>query len=252
MNSVYLKHYGDLTEGELTDHQQLFSEVRPHLVSTGFKTRLGSADGFETVLREFKKKKYRKKTVEKILETLPEINQGIIFAVDTDHANKIATEINEIKPGSAQAFHESKFGSGALAFPEKYSDSGLNPYFRAEILRDFRAGKFKLLVGVLLLAEGVDFPKVDAIYLARPTYSTRLLVQMVGRGMRGPAVGGTTACHVFDFTNQHENHNTLHQAILTELRNADQEMNRAAAKEEEAYQKELGFLERKANRKELK
>lgn len=58
----------------------------------------------------------------------------------------------------------------------------------------------RMLVSVLMLTEGVDLPKVDCLFMVRPTFSPILHGQMLGRGLRGPKVGGTDYCAVVDFT----------------------------------------------------
>ncbi|KAK3819861.1 MAG: P-loop containing nucleoside triphosphate hydrolase protein [Benniella sp.] len=55
---------------------------------------------------------------------------------------------------------------------------------RARLLQDFRDGKFSILVNCEMMTEGADFPMIDAIIIARPTKSTVLMVQMLGRGVR--------------------------------------------------------------------
>ncbi len=55
---------------------------------------------------------------------------------------------------------------------------------RAEILRDFEAGKYDVLCNSMLLTEGWDCPAVDCIVVLRPTKIRSLYQQMVGRGMR--------------------------------------------------------------------
>lgn len=42
-----------------------------------------------------------------------------------------------------------------------------------------------------VLTTGVDIPTIDCVVIARPTTSLILYSQMVGRGLRGPAMGGT-------------------------------------------------------------
>jgi superfamily II DNA or RNA helicase len=61
------------------------------------------------------------------------------------------------------------------------------------ILDRFRdpAGDLEVIVCVLKLAEGVDLPKTQTVFLACPTGSEIRLRQMLGRALRGPAVGGT-------------------------------------------------------------
>ena len=55
---------------------------------------------------------------------------------------------------------------------------------RAEILRDYAAGRYSVLCNSMLLTEGWDCPAVDCIVILRPTKIRSLYQQMVGRGMR--------------------------------------------------------------------
>ena len=49
-----------------------------------------------------------------------------------------------------------------------------------------------------ILSTGFDAPNTDTVFITRPTNSAVLYSQMIGRGMRGPAVGGTATCNVID------------------------------------------------------
>lgn len=55
---------------------------------------------------------------------------------------------------------------------------------RRKLISAFRAGQLQVLANAAVLTEGFDDPAVDAVVLARPTASTPLFVQMVGRGLR--------------------------------------------------------------------
>jgi ATP-dependent helicase IRC3 len=68
---------------------------------------------------------------------------------------------------------------------------------RRETIAAFRAGEIEVLVNVSILIEGFDVPEVEAIHLLRPTRSTALLMQMIGRGTR--RVAGKDRCLVFDY-----------------------------------------------------
>lgn len=48
----------------------------------------------------------------------------------------------------------------------------------------FRSGFTKALVTVMVLTEGADFPMCDTVVLARPTRSSNLYSQMIGRALR--------------------------------------------------------------------
>lgn len=55
---------------------------------------------------------------------------------------------------------------------------------RSEILADFRAQRFPVLINCGVYTEGTDIPCVDCLILARPTKSSVLFQQMLGRGLR--------------------------------------------------------------------
>ena len=68
---------------------------------------------------------------------------------------------------------------------------------RDRIVRDFRAGRLRCLTSVGVLATGFNVPEVDLIALLRPTQSTGLYVQQVGRGLR--RAKGKTDALVLDY-----------------------------------------------------
>ena len=69
---------------------------------------------------------------------------------------------------------------------------------RDRIIDDFKAKKFKYLVNVSVLTTGFDAPHVDVIAILRPTESTSLYQQIIGRGLRLSA--GKKDCYVLDYT----------------------------------------------------
>lgn len=71
---------------------------------------------------------------------------------------------------------------------------------RRQTLQRFRNGEIAILLNVEVLTTGFDAPCVDTIVMCRPTMSRVLYEQMIGRGMRGPQMGGTAKCRVVDFT----------------------------------------------------
>jgi len=70
---------------------------------------------------------------------------------------------------------------------------------RARILAGFDSGEFPALTNVGVLTEGWDCPRADCIVLLRPTKSSALFVQMVGRGLRLSPETGKTDCLILDF-----------------------------------------------------
>lgn len=78
-------------------------------------------------------------------------------------------------------------------------DSESDIRFRNETIADFRAGGVQFLINYGVLAAGFDAPRIDCLVMARPTTSPVLFEQMVGRGLRGPANGGTHSCTIIHF-----------------------------------------------------
>lgn len=56
-----------------------------------------------------------------------------------------------------------------------------------------------VLININILTEGSDIPDIQTVFLTRPTTSDALLMQMVGRGMRGLNCGGTETVNIIDF-----------------------------------------------------
>lgn len=83
---------------------------------------------------------------------------------------------------------------------------------RAEILRDFVAGKYNVLCNSMLLTEGWDCPDVDCIVVLRPTKVRSLYCQMVGRGTR--LAPGKDHLLLLDFLWHTERHELCHPAHL--------------------------------------
>jgi len=61
----------------------------------------------------------------------------------------------------------------------------------AEAIKRFRNNEINVLINVNILTEGIDLPNTQTVFLARPTTSKTLMMQMIGRGLRGKAAGGT-------------------------------------------------------------
>ncbi|MFE0530774.1 DUF3427 domain-containing protein [Micromonospora parva] len=62
--------------------------------------------------------------------------------------------------------------------------SGVDRSTQKGMLRDFKAGKLRVLFTVDLFNEGVDLPMVDTILMLRPTESATIFLQQLGRGLR--------------------------------------------------------------------
>jgi superfamily II DNA or RNA helicase len=95
----------------------------------------------------------------------------------------------------------SKFLTAILKFKgikAAHVDGETSPLSRQKITTDFRSGELNVLTNYGVLATGFDAPKTDVVFIARPTDSIVLYSQIIGRGLRGPAIGGTEECLVIN------------------------------------------------------
>lgn len=72
------------------------------------------------------------------------------------------------------------------------------PGTRRWALDEYRAGRITVLCNVGLFTEGTDLPSTSCVILGRPTSSTTLYQQMVGRGLR--LFPGKLFCWILDVT----------------------------------------------------
>lgn len=87
---------------------------------------------------------------------------------------------------------------GFLEFRSAHISGATASATRDSLIRQFVDGDLQVLCNYGVLSTGFDAPKVDTVVVARPTKSAVLYSQMIGRGMRGPAVGGTKSCEVIE------------------------------------------------------
>ena len=95
----------------------------------------------------------------------------------------------------------SKFLTAILRFKginAAHVDGETSTLTRQKITTDFRSGELNVLTNYGVLATGFDAPKTDVVFIARPTDSIVLYSQIIGRGLRGPAIGGTEKCLVIN------------------------------------------------------
>ncbi|MBE1877563.1 sacsin N-terminal ATP-binding-like domain-containing protein [Myceligenerans pegani] len=62
---------------------------------------------------------------------------------------------------------------------------------RRHYVKQFRDGKIRVITNYGVLTQGFDAPKVQAVYVTRPTFSPNVYQQMIGRGLRGRLNGGS-------------------------------------------------------------
>ena len=135
--------------------------------------------------------------VDTYLKKADEYGQTIVFAVSIDHAITLAKLFN-------------KAGIKAEYIVSSIKDMGTGVTISAKEndwkLEAFRAGDVQVLVNVNILTEGVDLPMTKTVFLARPTVSTILMTQMIGRALRGEKAGGTNIAYIVSFVDNWNEH----------------------------------------------
>jgi ATP-dependent helicase IRC3 len=111
---------------------------------------------------------------------LASFSKAIVFAAGVSHARDLATSF-------AQNGTSVRVILGTTPSEE-----------RAQILKDFSSGVVKVLVNVGVLTEGFDEPSLETIIIAKPTRSTLLYTQIVGRGTR--LYDGKPHCTIIDIS----------------------------------------------------
>lgn len=112
--------------------------------------------------------------------------QTLCFCVDVAHTHSLA-----------RAFNSEDIPAGAVTGDMERSE-------RSRILSEFRNGRIRVLANCMVLTEGYDEPSVEGIILARPTKSTLLYTQMIGRGTRlHPGKDNVTVVDIVDVTRDH-------------------------------------------------
>lgn len=86
---------------------------------------------------------------------------------------------------------------------------------RKQAISDFRSGKVKVLLGVMIFVVGFDVPELDSIVSLRPTKSLRVWSQLLGRGAR--IADGKKTCHVYDFAGNVRGLGTLESTKVTKV-----------------------------------
>jgi len=109
----------------------------------------------------------------------------IVFAAGVNHAKSLA-----------RAFEE----NGSLV---RIILGETEEQERSQILSDFSAGNINIIINVGVLTEGFDEPSIEAIILAKPTRSTLLYTQIVGRGTR--LYVGKESCMIIDIADVTKN-----------------------------------------------
>jgi DNA repair protein RadD len=134
--------------------------------------------------------------VKEIIEQGQDRRSWLVFATGVEHAKHIAECMKY-------------YGIEAEAVHSKMSDDE-----RDKIIRNFKNGNLRCVVNNNILTTGFDHPSMDLIAMLRPTASTSLWVQMLGRGTRPSPETGKENCLVLDFAGNTKRLGPINDPVL--------------------------------------
>lgn len=136
--------------------------------------------------------------VKEIIEFGQDRKSWIIFGTGTKHCTHIQEFLNESGISAECVFGDT------------------DKEERDRIITEFKALKIRCLISVNVATVGFNSRPVDLIGMMRPTKSTSLYVQMVGRGCRLSPETGKTNCLVLDFVGNAAYHGPVDTAMPRE------------------------------------
>lgn len=113
-----------------------------------------------------------------LLDKLKSHKKALFFGCSVEHSKFICSMLNY------------------LGIKAAHVDGNTNKGARQNILKEFKSGELNIICNFGILSTGFDAPLTDLVFIARPTQSIVLYSQMIGRGLRGPSVGGTENCTI--------------------------------------------------------
>ncbi len=154
-----------------------------------------------------------------------------------DEVAKYAHDRKHILAFTAGIEHAAHCAEAARArgWTAGYVSGDMTPAERDRVLNDFSSGRTRFLFNAMLLTTGYDFPGIDCLVMLRPTKSTGLYVQIMGRGLRNVyatgfdlsttdgrltaiANGPKPNCLVLDFAGNVERHGPIDQIKVKKKR----------------------------------
>lgn len=126
-----------------------------------------------------------------------EYGQTILFAVNVVHAIQLTALFR--KAGIKADYIVSAIRDSITGVTISREDNQRN-------IEAYRNGELQVLINVNILTEGIDLPQTKTVFLARPTVSSILMTQMVGRALRGPEAGGTASAYIVSFVDHWNEH----------------------------------------------
>lgn len=132
--------------------------------------------------------------IKEAVEDCGDRKHWLVFATGVQHTEIVCKMLND------------------AGIPATYVHSKLSDKERDAAIFGFKSGKFRAIVNNNVLTTGFNFPAIDLILCLRPTMSSALWVQMLGRGTR-PSQGKKN-CIVLDFAGNTANLGPINDPII--------------------------------------
>ena len=149
----------------------------------------------ENIVNEIAGSKERNRIiVDEYINNYEKYGPTIVFALNKNHAITLNALFNEKgkKYGIKSEFIISEVQDMITGITISNADNERK-------IEAYRNGEIQVLINVNILTEGTDLPKTHTVFLTRPTVSTTLMTQMVGRALRGLKAGGTKEAYIVSF-----------------------------------------------------
>lgn len=164
-----------LEYGDLTDQERAV-----------LKSKM-TANGYSDVTAAFLQKiafnsKRNKVVVDRLRQLHEEKIPTIVFACSVEHGKMLSAALT------------------LQGIPNGHVFGDMNTIERDTIISRFKNedDPIKILINYEVLTTGFDSPNIKCVFITRPTQSTVLYSQMLGRGLRGPMMNGSAECLLID------------------------------------------------------
>ena len=135
------------------------------------------------LMKVAKTNKRNKIIIDEYMKNRKKYGKTIIFALNAIHCIALSDELKKRGVKCEYIYSLNKDNEDVI---DRFKDNS-------------RKDHIDVLININMLTEGSDIPDIQTVFLTRPTSSDTLLMQMVGRGMRGKSQGGTETVNIVDF-----------------------------------------------------
>ncbi len=167
---------------EKLTYQKEFTKEELDLLEADLRI-LGYEDFTEKQLKVLAANKQRNFSIMvKLRELFNAKKPTIVFACSVEHAKLISAMLT------------------LEEIPNSLVVGEMNPIDRKKAIDEFkdRQSNVNIIINYEVLTTGFDSKNIQCVFITRPTKSVVLYSQMIGRGLRGPLMGGNEECLLID------------------------------------------------------